>query len=318
MEEQPGDAALPLNVTAGSWTHVTCNRIRPPTDFLAARDGGVAGLRVACGRPTSVSRLSIQRCANSRNGRRRRFEELGAHVEEAGPGLPDPWDIEDTIWSAAQATMHMNDFERVRDQIDPGRIPIIEHGLTLRATDLARAHARRNDYAEAMRVFMQRYDLLLTPTPPITGVPGRRATRRRHQRAPDESPLAGAFTYPFNLTGKPAVSCRLADRRRPAGRPADVGRAEEQRCCAPQPRSRNLRRGRRGRGRGSKRWKPPAPPLPRGEGSRHDQVDFSTPPLLAGEGAGGEVAPLLPNTPPRPTTTPAPGCAPRRVRRRWL
>jgi aspartyl-tRNA(Asn)/glutamyl-tRNA(Gln) amidotransferase subunit A len=137
----------------------------------------------------------------------RRFEELGAHVEEAGPGLPDPWDIEDTIWSAAQATMHVDDFERIRDQIDPGRIPIIEHGLTLRATDLARAHARRNDYAEAVRAFMQRYDLLLTPTLPITAFPVGADQPGAVNGVPTSYLSWTAFTYPFNLTGQPAASC---------------------------------------------------------------------------------------------------------------
>ena len=199
------DAALLLNVTAGEDAR-DLQSYPSSADFLAACDGGVAGLRVAWSSDLGFAAVD-PRVREVAERAARRFADLGAHVEEAQPALPDPWDIVDTIWSAAQATLHLHDFARVRDQLDPGRLPIIEHGQALRATDLARAHVLRNDYAEGLRVFMQRYDLLLTPTLPVTAFAVGADQPGSVNGFPTTYLSWTAFTYPFNVTGQPAATC---------------------------------------------------------------------------------------------------------------
>ena len=44
------------------------------------------------------------------------------------------------IWSAAQAALHIDDFEHVKDLIDPGRHPQIEAGRALSAAELTAAN----------------------------------------------------------------------------------------------------------------------------------------------------------------------------------
>ncbi|MDP9370799.1 MAG: amidase family protein, partial [Chloroflexota bacterium] len=109
------DAALLLDVTAGadprdrlSWSS--------GVDYLAACDGGVRGLRVAWspdlgGRPIEPE---VRRVAEDAACR---FTELGCEVEEADPGLPDPWEVVDQILSAAMAGYHKEDFDAVKDRI---------------------------------------------------------------------------------------------------------------------------------------------------------------------------------------------------------
>jgi len=76
----------------------------------------------------------------------------------------------------------------------------------------------RTAFYMKVRAFMQDYDLLLTPTLPITAFaigldhPGRGTSR-------SEGLCWQAFTYPFNMTGQPAASvpCGLAGNGLPVG-----------------------------------------------------------------------------------------------------
>lgn len=198
------DAALLLNVTAGEDAR---DRQSYPSsvDFLAACEGGINGLRVAWSADLGFAQVDpVVREMTEQVARR--FDQLGCYVDEAHPDLGDPWDILDTTWSAAQAGLHLDDFAQVRARIDPGRIPIIERGFQLKATDIVAANVRWNTYYQAWRNFMRRYDLLVTPQLPVTAF-----------KAGDDHPGAingvpttylgwTAFTYPFNLTGQPAAT----------------------------------------------------------------------------------------------------------------
>ncbi|RKS06822.1 aspartyl-tRNA(Asn)/glutamyl-tRNA(Gln) amidotransferase subunit A [Nocardiopsis sp. Huas11] len=132
------------------------------------------------------------------------FEELGARVEEVDPGLPESRDEFHVLWfsGAAKATEKLT--ERDRDLLDPGLREIIEEGLTYSAQDYLTAMALRMEMGARMGRFHTEYDLLLTPTMPITAF-----------EAGLESPpeLAGerwtswaGFSYPFNMTQQPAAS----------------------------------------------------------------------------------------------------------------
>lgn len=212
------DAALFLNVLAG---HDERDRLSLPAtgiDYLAAIEGGVRGLRVAfspdlgyAAVDPEVADLVAQAAAV--------FSDLGCEVEEVNPGFADPYPILDTIWATAQAGTHRRDFEQARDQLDPGRVAVIEAGFEIAGADLAQANMRRADFADLVRRFMEPWDLLLTPTLPVTAF-----------NAGDDHPgeVAGqptsylgwtTFTYPFNLTGQPAatVPCGFASNGLPVG-----------------------------------------------------------------------------------------------------
>ena len=92
-----------------------------------------------------------------------------------------------------------------RGEMDPGLLAIAARGRKLNVGDYLAAYTGRAALHEAMRHFHKRYDLLLTPTMPVTAL-------KVGLEAPDTGDFGGdwvnwsPYTYPFNLTGQPAAS----------------------------------------------------------------------------------------------------------------
>jgi aspartyl-tRNA(Asn)/glutamyl-tRNA(Gln) amidotransferase subunit A len=212
------DAALFLDATAGEDARDR-NSWSSGIDYLAALENtDLKGLRVAWSPDLGYAAVEPE-VAEATAAAARRFQELGCQIEIADPPLTDPWELVDTIWSAGMAAAHATDFEQVRDLLDPGRVEIILAGQKLPAVALADAFLKRSLYYQAWRQFMERYDLVLTPTLACTAFPvgldfpGRIAGR--------EMTYLGwtPFTYPFNLTGQPAatVPCGFDSNSLPIG-----------------------------------------------------------------------------------------------------
>ncbi len=207
------DAALLLNVV-GRQDNRDRNSYPTDTDFVTACEGGIAGMRVAWSPDLGYAAVDPEvRDITARAAQR--LSDLGAHVEEVNPGIDDPWHTLDTIWIAAQAGRHKDDFNDVRDLIDPGRIELVERGRQLTATDLYAAHNHRTAYYHEWRRFFEdgNWDLLVTPQLPVTAFPA----GNDHPGTIDGKSVNylgwTAFTYPFNLTGQPAASvpCGFAE-----------------------------------------------------------------------------------------------------------
>ncbi len=198
------DAAMMLTAMAGAHP---MDRLSLPdsTDYLAEMEGGIDGLRIAWSPDLGYARIDpdVQRVAAAAAAR---FQELGCNVEEAHPGLSDPWEIADVIWAASFAGVFKDNLNEVRDLLDAGLVAVIDRGRGVSGAELATAYARRNDYYHGWREFMDAYDLFLSPTLPVTAF-----------NAGNDHPgdIAGhptsylgwtAFTYPFNITGQPAAT----------------------------------------------------------------------------------------------------------------
>ena len=204
----------------------------------ARRDGGdVASRRRstrasrACarhGRPTSGTPRSRPTCSRCAAAAARRLPELGLRLEDADPGLDDPWPIVDPIWAWNQA---QDEDPGKRDLADPGRWQVVERGLRMTAADLAAALEAKARYTAAMDAFFERHDLLVTPTMPCPPFRAGRRPARVGRRAADGVPELDGVHVPVQRDGPAggvgAVRARLgrAPGRPPDRRPARRGRA---------------------------------------------------------------------------------------------
>ncbi|EPH44580.1 amidase [Streptomyces aurantiacus] len=217
MTRDAADAALMMEVIgapdARDWSH-----LGPAAGgFRDGLDGGVRGLRVAyspsLGGQVAV-RPGVAAAVREAVGK---LASLGAYVEEADPDFADPVDAFHTLWfsGAARVVQHLPPGRR--ELLDPGLREICAQGARFSALDYLAAVDARMGLGRRMGLFHEAYDLLVTPTLPVTAfeagveVPGKSGLRRWTGWTP--------FTYPFNLTQQPAatVPCGVDGEGLPVG-----------------------------------------------------------------------------------------------------
>lgn len=199
------DAALMLGVIARPDPRDMTALTTPPPDYRMGLNEGVRGLRLAWSpRLAYVERLDPEVEALTAQAARA-FEELGAVVEEADPGFPDPTPTLETLWYTGAWALLRAIPEEHWPEMDPGLVAIARRGRNIAGADFVAAMNARSTVAGAMARFHERYDLLLTPTlaSPAFAV--------GHDTPPDGrfggNWLAWTpYSYPFNLSLQPAAS----------------------------------------------------------------------------------------------------------------
>ncbi|ARF55459.1 amidase [Streptomyces gilvosporeus] len=204
MTRDAADAALMLDVICGpdrrDWS-----QLAPVTgSFRAALDEPLAELRVAFSPSLGWAVPVAAEVAAAVREAVGRLAALGAVVEEIDPDIADPVEAFHTLWfsGAARVVQHLDAAQRAL--LDPGLLEICERGARYSALDYLAAVDTRMALGQAMGRFHSAYDLLVTPTEPITAfeagaeVPAGSG----HTRWTGWTP----FTYPFNMTQQPAAS----------------------------------------------------------------------------------------------------------------
>ncbi|HEX9896812.1 MAG TPA: amidase [Dehalococcoidales bacterium] len=134
------------------------------------------------------------------------FEKLGCLVEEAHPDAADPQAAFSTQVASAVAAQLYDELPQWGKQFDPGLAAYVERSKDILARDYVKARMKHLEYWDKVRVFFDKYDLLLTPVlavPPFpVGIYG--PTEINGQRVSSIAWMP--FTYPFNITGQPAAS----------------------------------------------------------------------------------------------------------------
>ncbi|GGR77745.1 amidase [Streptomyces aureoverticillatus] len=217
MTRDAADAALMMDVLgvpdARDWSHLG----PAPGSFRDGLDGGVRGLRVAYS-PTLGGQVAVRPAvAAAVRDAVEKLASLGAYVEETDPDFADPVDAFHTLWfsGAARVVEHLPPGRR--ELLDPGLREICAQGARFSALDYLAAVDARMGLGRRMGLFHEAYDLLVTPTLPVTAfeagveVPGKSGLRRWTGWTP--------FTYPFNLTQQPAatVPCGVDGEGLPVG-----------------------------------------------------------------------------------------------------
>src|SRR5436190_3552817 len=199
------DAALMLSIIGRPDERDMTAWNTPVPDYRAGLDDGVRGLRIAWSPRLGYYKKLNPEVEAATKQAAQVFSDLGAIVEEADPGFPDPYELIMTLWGAVSATIVAAASKHDRAKMDPGFLKMAELGKKYSLTDYLAAFTARADIANTMVRFHERYDLLLTPQMPTPALEAGRVT-----------PADGSFgdnwlnwspyTYPFNLTQQPAAS----------------------------------------------------------------------------------------------------------------
>ena len=197
------DAATMLTVLAQpdprDW-YATAGTAR---DYRDGMHDGVNGMRIAFapapgGGPVDpdIARLVDQAVAT--------LAELGAEIVDAEPPIDGAGDIFMKHWFAGAAHLIRDFTDGQKASMDPGFIACAALGDKISRAEYVAALDARQAMGFALHAFMRDYDLLVTPTLPVTAFPvGEVAPKKAgDEQWVDWTP----WTYPFNLSRQPAAS----------------------------------------------------------------------------------------------------------------
>jgi aspartyl-tRNA(Asn)/glutamyl-tRNA(Gln) amidotransferase subunit A len=205
MTRTVADAALLMSVLAGPDPRDRLSIPCGDVDWLAAPEGGVAGMRVAFS--PDLGYLAVDPEVRDIAARAATvFEkDLGCTVEQADPGFENPFEA---FWALVVASSDLAGMRAMADEhgaeMSPHLVEMLRRDWT--AEELTSAGMVRKAVNNKMWRFMADYDLLLTPTLAVPPFP-------LHMQGPEiiDGRMVPAtawlgFTYPINLTGQPAAT----------------------------------------------------------------------------------------------------------------
>src|SRR5476651_220762 len=173
-----------------------------PRDHTIGLDDGVRGWKIGLsldfGHVTADPEVRELVAAAAK-----RFEALGAHVEDVGPLIEPLQNFFEPLWIGSFATRLRQIPTQLHGKLDPGFRAAAEKGLSVTLADYAKAYEAKSKLARDMMLWHQKYDLLLSPVTPTAGP----AVETLYNSDAFPRWTKGApYTLPFNLTGAPAAS----------------------------------------------------------------------------------------------------------------
>ena len=215
MARTVADTALMLTAVAGPDDRAP---ISVPVDaaewLLAARTPDVRGWRIAWSPDLGVTPVEPE-VARIAEAAARAFLDLGCSVDDAHPDFTGLREMILPARSARMAAVHGHLLSRWRGEMFPPLVWNMELGLTTTAIQWANAEMERTKLWHRVRMFFERYDLLLTPTVAVAPFPHAWDYPPEINGQRTETYLDWfLLTYAITLTGLPAISI-------PAGWTAD-------------------------------------------------------------------------------------------------
>jgi len=199
------DAAAVLDAIAGGDDRDPTSLPTEPGSYLEACERDVRGLHVAWSADLGYARVDPVVQALCENAAAE-FENLGCHVEVVNP----LWEnLEEPFVTMLAAQMHAAWGDQVAEReadVDPSFARFLARGATISTREYLRARARMQEFWQEALQFLQRFDLLLTPTVSVLPFAADGKPPREIEGEPISVLGWMPFTYPFNVTGQPAAS----------------------------------------------------------------------------------------------------------------
>lgn len=203
MTHSVTDAALMLTLMSRPDARDHTTLPYEQVDYRDGLDDGVAGLRVAFSPTLGYAKVdgSVAALVADAVGV---FEQLGARIEQIDAPFPDPTECFRTHFFAGISHALGNLPPAQVAELDPGLARVAELASKVTLGDYMTAMDQRAALSRQNKLFHENCDLLLTPT---MAVPAFEAGRLSPDGYDQEDWLGWSpFTYPFNLTGQPAMT----------------------------------------------------------------------------------------------------------------
>ncbi len=219
MARNVGDLGLLLDAMAGADPREPLAQPDPDMAFRTCAERPQVPRRVAYSPDFGITPVD-PRVRRITEAAARRFERLGARVDEACPDFSGAVDAFQTLRGVSFATGSAEHYRDHRDKLKPDIVWNIERGHAVTGEELARANAIRRRMTDSLAAFFQTYDLLLAPAtivPPFA-VEDRTVTQCDGVEFPTYIDWM-AIVFPATLTGAPALSlpCGFTDDGLPIG-----------------------------------------------------------------------------------------------------
>jgi amidase len=208
MARTVGDTALMLSVMTGADPRVPISYPVDARALLAAvKRPSVKGLRIAWGGDLGITPLDheVRRVTEATLGV---FRRLGARVEAAHPDFGEVGEIVRTTRGLSMVIRQEDNLAKWKPVMQENLVRNTEQGLALTAPEIARGARLRTELFHRVRRFMERYDLILTPTAAVPPFPV------EMRSGPEE--INGVrmthyiqwalLTYAFTVVNAPAIS----------------------------------------------------------------------------------------------------------------
>jgi aspartyl-tRNA(Asn)/glutamyl-tRNA(Gln) amidotransferase subunit A len=210
------DAALLLTAISGFDARDPASVAAQVPDYLGACERSPKGLRIAWS-PTLGYARPTREVAAIAGDAARAFEALGCNVELVDKVFDDPIDLWMAEFYAGVGTRLKKTLAEQRELIDPAVVSVLDGALDQTIDAYYGRVFGRYEFREKVRQFFENYDLLMTPTTPVTAFELGRDVPPELEGANIVSWIA--YTYPVNLCGLPAASvpCGFTQEGLPVG-----------------------------------------------------------------------------------------------------
>ena len=208
MARTVGDIALMLSTIVGPDPRVPISYpVDAPALLAATRKPSVKGLRIAWGGDLGITPLDheVRRVCEATLDVLRK---LGARVEAAHPDFTEVGEIVRTSRGASMAARHHDKLAQWKPVMQENLVRNIEQGLALTPAEIGQGERMRTDLFHRVRTFMERYDLIVTPTAAVPPFPVEMTSGPRQINGVEMQHYIqwALLTYAFTVINAPAIS----------------------------------------------------------------------------------------------------------------